>query len=52
MLSRNGDGSFSLSLSQAARLHYNKTQGSLRKYDRGNFKKFLFQTYEKYCLGK
>ena len=50
MLSRNGDGSFSLS--QAARLHYNMTQDSLRKYDHGNFKKFIFQTYEKYRLGK
>ena len=28
------------------------TQGSLRKYDHGNFKKFIFQTYEKYYLGK
>ena len=44
--------SLSLSLSLAARLHYNMTQGSLRKYDHGNFKKFIFQTYEKYCVGK
>lgn len=28
------------------------TQGSLRKYDHGNFKKFIFQAYEKYCVGK